>query len=206
MITIPGTGTWYLVYNSGPYWCILPGTYLYYYFSRGSWLVYMVNERLPKRVMFGEVDGGKGYSRGQQQDWMGCLERVLTLFNLPTEAKHGRWQRRSRVSGPDSSRKRHNSKWSAGSLLRRIVQQNYERLRYKLRSTTSLKPRPGEGRKRSRAEGGVATAARLGRSKNVKETAEAWHWPSFWLGLLVTAAYCRFVTTSVLCLLCCPVP
>ena len=44
----------------------------------------MDNERLPKRVVSGEVDGGKGYSGGQEQDWMGCLERDLTLFNLPT--------------------------------------------------------------------------------------------------------------------------
>ena len=45
------------------------------------------NERLPKRVMFGEVDRGKGCSGGQEQDWMDCLERDLSLFNLPTEAK-----------------------------------------------------------------------------------------------------------------------
>ena len=48
----------------------------------------MDNEKLQKRVMFGEVDGVKGYSRGQEQDWMGCLERELSLLNLPTEAKH----------------------------------------------------------------------------------------------------------------------
>ena len=48
----------------------------------------MDNERLPKRVMFGEVDGGKGYSGEQEQDWMDCLERDLSLFSLPTEAKH----------------------------------------------------------------------------------------------------------------------
>ena len=48
----------------------------------------MDNERLPKRVMFGEVDRGKGYFGGQEQDWMGCLQHDLSLFNLPTEAKH----------------------------------------------------------------------------------------------------------------------
>ena len=46
------------------------------------------NERLPKRVICGEVDRGKGCSGGQQYDWMGCVERDLSLFNLPTEAKH----------------------------------------------------------------------------------------------------------------------
>ena len=61
----------------------------------------MDDERLPKRVMFGEVDGRKGYSDGQEQDWMGCLERDLSLFGMPTEAKHwvaakkpGEWFRR----------------------------------------------------------------------------------------------------------------
>ena len=48
----------------------------------------MGNERLPKRVICGEVDGGKGCSGGQQQDWTGCVERDLSLFNLPTEAKN----------------------------------------------------------------------------------------------------------------------
>ena len=52
--------------------------------------------------MFGQVEGGKVHSGGQEQDWMGCLERDLSLFNLPTEAKHwtlaakkpGEWFRR----------------------------------------------------------------------------------------------------------------
>ena len=62
----------------------------------------MDNERLLRRVMFGQVEGGKVHSGGQEQDWMGCLERDLSLFNLPTEAKHwtlaakkpGEWFRR----------------------------------------------------------------------------------------------------------------
>ena len=69
----------------------------------------MDDERLPKRVMFGEVDGGKGYSGGQEQDWVGCLERDLSLFNLPTEAKHWTLAAMNRVSGLDGSRKRQNS-------------------------------------------------------------------------------------------------
>ena len=48
----------------------------------------MDNGRLPKRVIFGEVDGGKGHLGGQEQEWMGYLERDLSLFNFPTEAKH----------------------------------------------------------------------------------------------------------------------
>ena len=38
--------------------------------------------------MFGEVEEGKGYSGGEEQDLMGCLEHHLSLLNLPTEAKH----------------------------------------------------------------------------------------------------------------------
>ena len=48
----------------------------------------MANERLPKRVMFGDVEGGKAFSGGQEQDWMGCVEHDPWLFNLPTEPEH----------------------------------------------------------------------------------------------------------------------
>ena len=51
----------------------------------------------------------------------------------------------------------------------------------------------------SHAEGGLEAAARLGRSKKVKEAAETWHWPPSSLRHPVTAAY-RCVTISVLCL------
>ena len=44
------------------------------------------NVRLRKRVIPGKVDGGKGYSGGQEQDLMSCLERDLSLFKLHTEA------------------------------------------------------------------------------------------------------------------------
>ena len=62
----------------------------------------MVNERLPKRVMFGELKGGKGYVGEQEHHWMGCLEHDLSMFNLPTETKQwilaaensGKWSRR----------------------------------------------------------------------------------------------------------------
>ena len=57
----------------------------------------MGNERLPKRVMFGEQEGGKGYVGGQEQDWMSCLEHDLSLFNLPTETKQ--WMLAAKNSG-----------------------------------------------------------------------------------------------------------
>ena len=45
---------------------------------------------------------GKDYVGGQEQDWIGCVEHDLSMFNLPTEAKHwmlaamnsGNWIRR----------------------------------------------------------------------------------------------------------------
>ena len=52
-----------------------------------GFLARMDNERLPKRVMFGELEGGKGYVGGPEQDWMDCLEHDLSLFNLPIETK-----------------------------------------------------------------------------------------------------------------------
>ena len=68
----------------------------------GEFVAWMGNERLHKGVMVGELEGGKGYVGGQEQDWMGCLERDLSLFNLPTETKQwmlaaknsGKWFRR----------------------------------------------------------------------------------------------------------------
>ena len=39
-------------------------------------------------MTFEEVEGGNGYSGGQEQGWMGYLEHDQSLLNLPTEAKH----------------------------------------------------------------------------------------------------------------------
>ena len=85
----------------------------------------MGNKSLPRCVMFGELEGGKGYLGGQERDWMGCLARDLSLFNFPTEA-----QRRETVhAGSEESgkwwsdvlRKRQNSTSSAGSSRKRII-------------------------------------------------------------------------------------
>ena len=64
-----------------------------------AWFVARVGiERLPKRVTFGELEREKGYSGGLEQDWMCCLERDVSLFNLPIEEKNsGRWQQRNRA-------------------------------------------------------------------------------------------------------------
>ena len=47
----------------------------------------MGNERLPKPVVFGELEGEKGYLGGQAQNSMGCFERDRSLFNLSIEEK-----------------------------------------------------------------------------------------------------------------------
>ena len=60
----------------------------------------MREERLPRKVMFGEILGGKGYSGGQEWDWMKGLEEDLTAFGIKFEGwreaarKVGRWFRR----------------------------------------------------------------------------------------------------------------
>ena len=42
-------------------------------------------ERQPRRVMFGEMVGGKCYSFGHEKDWMGRLEEDLTEFGIESE-------------------------------------------------------------------------------------------------------------------------
>ena len=60
----------------------------------------MGEERLPRRVMFGEMLGGRGYSEGQEWDWMKDPEEDLTAFGIKFEGwleaaqKVGRWFRR----------------------------------------------------------------------------------------------------------------
>ena len=57
----------------------------------------MGEERLPRRVMFGEMLGGKGYSREQEWDWMKDLDEDLKDFGIKFEGwreasqKVGRW-------------------------------------------------------------------------------------------------------------------
>ena len=57
----------------------------------------MEEERLPRRVMFGEMLGGKGYSAGQEWDWMQDLEEYVNAFGIKFEGWHeaaqkvGRW-------------------------------------------------------------------------------------------------------------------
>ena len=60
----------------------------------------MGEERLTQRVMFGELVGGKGYSGGQEKDWMAHLKENMWVFGMKFEGwrkaaqKAGRWFRR----------------------------------------------------------------------------------------------------------------
>ena len=60
----------------------------------------MGEERLPQRVMFGEFVGDKGYSGGQEKDWLVHLEEDVSLVRMEFEGwrkaaqKAGRWFRR----------------------------------------------------------------------------------------------------------------
>ena len=45
----------------------------------------MGEERLPQRVMFGELVGGKGYSGGQEKDWMVHLKEDMSVFGMKFE-------------------------------------------------------------------------------------------------------------------------
>ena len=48
----------------------------------------MGEERLPRRVMFGEMLGGKGYSGGQEWDWMKDLEEDHKALGIKFEGWH----------------------------------------------------------------------------------------------------------------------
>ena len=60
----------------------------------------MGEERLPQRVMFGELVGGKGYSGGQEKDWLAHLKEDMSVFGMKFEGrrkaarKAGKWFRR----------------------------------------------------------------------------------------------------------------
>ena len=57
----------------------------------------MGEERLPRRVMFGEMLQGKGYSGGQEWDWIKDLEEELKVFGINFEGGGGRTEGRQMV-------------------------------------------------------------------------------------------------------------
>ena len=77
-----------------------------------GFLARMGEARLP-RVMFVEMLGGKGYSGGQEWDWMKGLEEDLRGFGIKFEAWHeaaqkvGKWFRRVEEGAEVFMRKSH---------------------------------------------------------------------------------------------------
>ena len=49
----------------------------------------MGEERLPQRVMFGELVGGKGYSGGQEKNWLVHLKEDMSVFGMKFEGWRG---------------------------------------------------------------------------------------------------------------------
>ena len=70
-------------------------------------------ERLPRRVMLEELVQVNGYSGEQENDWMECLEELVTGFGMKFEGwrkaaqKAGRWFRRVEEGAKAFMRKRH---------------------------------------------------------------------------------------------------
>ena len=55
----------------------------------------MGEERLPQTVMFGEFVGGKGYSGGQEKDWMDHLKEDMSVFGMKFEG----WRKVAQKAG-----------------------------------------------------------------------------------------------------------
>ena len=62
----------------------------------------MGKERLPHRVMFGEFVAGKGYSGGQEKDWMAHLKEDMSVFGI--NSKGGERLLRRLADGFDEQR------------------------------------------------------------------------------------------------------
>ena len=45
----------------------------------------MREERLPQRMMFGDLFGSKGYSGGEEKDWMVLLKEDMSTFGTKFE-------------------------------------------------------------------------------------------------------------------------
>ena len=73
----------------------------------------MGEERLPRRVMFGELAGGKGHAGEQDKDWMVALEEDMREFRMEYKGwrkaaqKAGRWFRRVEDGGVAFTQKWH---------------------------------------------------------------------------------------------------
>ena len=134
----------------------------------------MEEERLPQRVMFGEFVGGKGYSGGQEKDWMNHLKEDMSVFRMKfkgwrkTAQKAGRWFRRVEEGAELFMRNWHETERSKAAERRANAAA--------APSTVGISKRPGGGGK---GKGGKGTGGRGGgkRGRHAQET-EVWVWPS----------------------------
>ena len=126
---------------------------------------------------------------GKEQDWMGCLQRNLSLFNLPIGGKQ--WTLAAKESGnnlfkrveeaAEKCMKRWFVKQKENVAKRRALEvQHAQQLIY-----GAVDPKARGERKRSRVEEGMTAARPV---KKVKAPVETWHWPSFYLRRPVATA------------------
>ena len=100
-------------------------------------------ERLPQRVMFGELVGGKGYSGGQEKDWLVNLKKDMSVFGMKFEGwrkaaqKAGRWFRRVEEGAELFMRKWHEAE------RHRAAERHAKAAAAP--STVGISKRPGEG-------------------------------------------------------------
>ena len=152
----------------------------------------MGEERLPQRVMFRELVWGKGYSGGQEKDWLVHLKEDMSVFGMKfkgwrnTAQKAGRWFRRVEEGAEFFMRKWHKAE------RRRAAERHATTAA--ATSTVGIPKRPGEG-----GRGGVLPKRiKFGSGHHRLEVFWAFQWAS---QASVTAAL-----TSSLCCVLLPVP
>ena len=111
--------------------------------------------------MFGELVGGKGYSGGQEKDWMAHLKEDMSVFGMKFEGwrkaaqKAGRWFRRVEEGAELFMRNGHETE------RRKAAERRAEAAAAP--STVSISKQPGGGGR--------------GGGRHAQET-EVWVWPS----------------------------
>ena len=129
-------------------------------------------ERLPQRVIYGELVGGKGYSGGQDKDWLVYLKEDMSVFAMAFEEwrkaaqKAGRWFRRVEEGAELFMRKWHEAD-------RRRAAERQEKAAA-APSTVGIPKRPGGG------GGGEVLPKRLksGSGHHRLQVFWAFQWPS----------------------------
>ena len=122
-------------------------------------------DRLPQRVMLGKLVGGKGYSGGQEKDWMDHLNEDMSVFGMKFEAwrkaaqKAGRWFRRVDEGAELFMRNCHETE------RRKAAERRAKTAAAP--STVGIPKRPEGGRRGGGGKGG----------RHAQET-EVWVWPS----------------------------